>query len=63
MRNIWKDYEPYKIAMESYLEYGYVKMYRKREKTHVAYKAKNGKTIKIFTGCNYQREAWMKVRY
>jgi hypothetical protein len=49
--------------METYLEYGYIKMYRKRKKTPVAYMAKNGKTIKTFAGHNYILEARMKVKF
>jgi hypothetical protein len=33
--------------MEPDLESGYIKMYRKRKKTHVAYRAKNGKQSKL----------------
>jgi hypothetical protein len=33
--------------MEPYLESGYVKMCRKRKKTHVAYKDKMGKQSKL----------------
>ena len=36
MSNPWKYYEPYKSAMKLDVEYGYVKMCRKRKKTHVA---------------------------
>jgi hypothetical protein len=49
--------------MDPYLEYGYIKMYRKRKKTHVAYKDKNGKTIKTFAGHNYHPGARMKVKF
>jgi hypothetical protein len=33
--------------MDPYLEYGYVKMYKKRKKTHVAYRGKMRKQPKL----------------
>jgi hypothetical protein len=42
-RIIWKSYEPQNSSMETYLESRYVKQYRKRKKTFVAYMAKNVK--------------------
>jgi hypothetical protein len=44
--------------MEPYLGYGYLKMFRKRKKTHVAYRAKmekESKLLKTITICSKLR--------
>jgi hypothetical protein len=60
--SLWEDNEPYKKTMDPSLEYGYIKMYRKINMTHVAYRAKNGKTLKPFAGHNYHLGTQMKVK-
>jgi hypothetical protein len=45
--SLWKDHGPYKTNMKPYFGYGYIKMCRKRNKTHVAYMDKMGKQSKL----------------
>jgi hypothetical protein len=49
--------------MEPYFESGYINMYKKRNKTYVAYIAKNVKTIKTSASHNYQPGVRMKVLF
>jgi hypothetical protein len=46
------------------LEYGYLKLHAMKEKTHVAYMAKNGKIVKTSTYRKYQFDThiWEKEK-